>query len=98
MVISFHRSLRLQLILNKMPAIGERQETVPSPAGSPPLKQARHVSSTGDGVDKSVILQFAKLTEHAFTPTRGSKLAAGYDLYRYKQNYLYNNFRLKEMC
>ncbi|KAK3101910.1 hypothetical protein FSP39_007271 [Pinctada imbricata] len=29
----------------------------------------------------SVILRFAKLTEHAFTPTRGSKLAAGYDLY-----------------
>ena len=30
----------------------------------------------------SVILRFAKLTENAFTPTRGSKLAAGYDLYR----------------
>ena len=30
----------------------------------------------------SVVLRFAKLTEHAFTPTRGSKLAAGYDLYR----------------
>lgn len=27
------------------------------------------------------ILKFAKMTEHAFTPTRGSKLAAGYDLY-----------------
>ncbi|XP_070536022.1 deoxyuridine 5'-triphosphate nucleotidohydrolase, mitochondrial-like [Ptychodera flava] len=26
------------------------------------------------------ILKFAKLTENAFTPTRGSKLAAGYDL------------------
>lgn len=29
----------------------------------------------------SVILRFAKLTEKAFTPTKGSKLAAGYDLY-----------------
>ncbi|XP_069101796.1 deoxyuridine 5'-triphosphate nucleotidohydrolase, mitochondrial-like [Argopecten irradians] len=29
----------------------------------------------------NVILRFAKLTENAFTPTRGSKLAAGYDLY-----------------
>ncbi|KAL5019961.1 hypothetical protein ScPMuIL_002853 [Solemya velum] len=29
----------------------------------------------------SVILRFAKLTENAFSPTRGSKLAAGYDLY-----------------
>jgi dUTP pyrophosphatase len=30
----------------------------------------------------SVILRFAKLTNNAFSPTRGSKLAAGYDLYR----------------
>ncbi|OWF49955.1 deoxyuridine 5'-triphosphate nucleotidohydrolase, mitochondrial-like [Mizuhopecten yessoensis] len=29
----------------------------------------------------NVILKFAKLTENALTPTRGSKLAAGYDLY-----------------
>ncbi|XP_045183853.2 deoxyuridine 5'-triphosphate nucleotidohydrolase-like [Mercenaria mercenaria] len=29
----------------------------------------------------SVMLRFAKLTSKAFTPTRGSKLAAGYDLY-----------------
>ncbi|XP_052263884.1 deoxyuridine 5'-triphosphate nucleotidohydrolase-like isoform X2 [Dreissena polymorpha] len=27
------------------------------------------------------VLRFAKLTAKAFTPTRGSKLAAGYDLY-----------------
>lgn len=30
---------------------------------------------------ESVVLRFAKLTSKAFTPTRGSKLAAGYDLY-----------------
>ncbi|XP_033725494.1 deoxyuridine 5'-triphosphate nucleotidohydrolase, mitochondrial-like [Pecten maximus] len=29
----------------------------------------------------NVVLRFAKMTEYAFTPTRGSKLAAGYDLY-----------------
>ncbi|KAH3865031.1 hypothetical protein DPMN_028069 [Dreissena polymorpha] len=29
------------------------------------------------------VLRFAKLTAKAFTPTRGSKLAAGYDLYRH---------------
>lgn len=29
-----------------------------------------------------IVLRFAKLTKKAFTPTRGSKLAAGYDLYR----------------
>ncbi|XP_061195537.1 deoxyuridine 5'-triphosphate nucleotidohydrolase-like [Saccostrea echinata] len=29
----------------------------------------------------SVVLKFAKLSKNAFSPTRGSKLAAGYDLY-----------------
>ncbi|ESO85092.1 hypothetical protein LOTGIDRAFT_196086 [Lottia gigantea] len=29
----------------------------------------------------NVVLKFAKLTAEALTPTRGSKLAAGYDLY-----------------
>ena len=29
-----------------------------------------------------ISLRFAKLTDKAYTPTRGSKLAAGYDLYR----------------
>lgn len=29
----------------------------------------------------NVILRFAKLTNNAFSPTRGSKMAAGYDLY-----------------
>lgn len=30
---------------------------------------------------KASVLKFSKLTEYAFAPTRGSKLAAGYDLY-----------------
>jgi hypothetical protein len=30
------------------------------------------------------ILRFAKLSANAYTPTRGSALAAGYDLYRYE--------------
>ncbi|KAK7496912.1 hypothetical protein BaRGS_00011892 [Batillaria attramentaria] len=30
---------------------------------------------------ESVTLRFAKLTQNAFTPTRGSEKAAGYDLY-----------------
>lgn len=29
------------------------------------------------------VLKFAKLSEHATTPTRGSARAAGYDLYRF---------------
>lgn len=32
--------------------------------------------------DERPILKFAKLSEHATTPTRGSSKAAGYDLYR----------------
>ena len=30
---------------------------------------------------KFSVLKFAKLTENAFAPTKGSSLAAGYDLY-----------------
>lgn len=30
-----------------------------------------------------IVLKFAKLTEKAFVPTKGSKYAAGYDLRRY---------------
>ena len=29
------------------------------------------------------VLKFAKLTENAYVPTRGSKQSAGYDLYRF---------------
>ena len=29
-----------------------------------------------------ITLKFCKISENAFTPTKGSKLAAGYDLYR----------------
>lgn len=31
------------------------------------------------------VLRFAKLSQNAIAPTRGSKHAAGYDLYRYYQ-------------
>lgn len=31
--------------------------------------------------DKEEVLKIKRLSEHAFIPTRGSKLAAGYDLY-----------------
>ncbi|XP_067941681.1 uncharacterized protein [Watersipora subatra] len=31
--------------------------------------------------DRTPVLRFAKLTEHAMAPTRGSKMSAGYDLY-----------------
>jgi hypothetical protein len=38
--------------------------------------------SQADKENQPVQLRFAKLTENAFTPTRGSALAAGYDLCR----------------
>jgi len=44
-----------------------------SPAKKPCLRESAQ--------PENPVLRFAKLTEHAFTPTRGSKLAAGYDLY-----------------
>ncbi|XP_039979496.1 deoxyuridine 5'-triphosphate nucleotidohydrolase, mitochondrial isoform X2 [Xiphias gladius] len=41
-----------------------------------PSKRARTETS-----DQRPVLRFAKLSEHATTPTRGSAKAAGYDLY-----------------
>ncbi|XP_035671546.1 deoxyuridine 5'-triphosphate nucleotidohydrolase-like [Branchiostoma floridae] len=54
------------------------------------LCQAEDNSSLCESVSKvprikmpsnNILLRFAKMTEHAFAPTRGSKQAAGYDLY-----------------
>ena len=54
-----------------------------------PTKRARTTYPTeSDGSENQKqhqpkpVLKFAKMTEHATTPTRGSKLAAGFDLYR----------------
>jgi len=38
--------------------------------------------------DNNCILRFAKLSEHAFAPTRGSSKAAGYDLKRLEFNFI----------
>jgi hypothetical protein len=43
----------------------------------------RPASSSMPSKNETVLLRFAKLTDKATTPTRGSALAAGYDLYRY---------------
>lgn len=40
------------------------------------------------------VLKFAKLTEKAFVPTKGSKYAAGYDLRRY----VFEIFRLDKIA
>lgn len=44
-----------------------------------PSKRARTETKP---VEERPVLRFAKLSEHATTPTRGSVKAAGYDLYR----------------
>ncbi|XP_075061308.1 deoxyuridine 5'-triphosphate nucleotidohydrolase, mitochondrial isoform X2 [Mixophyes fleayi] len=49
----------------------------PTPVQTSPAKRAKEeISNTPPAV-----LRFAKLSEHAAAPTRGSALAAGYDLY-----------------
>ena len=62
---------------SKMPTteVASSMETGPTT----PSKKIRLDTET---TAQSPVLRFAKLTENAFTPTRGSKLAAGYDLYR----------------
>jgi len=76
-----------------MPAIESTETEVvkPSAVETPVLKKAKiegeeDVTSAGEAVaaaDKLVrqTLRFAKLSEHAKAPTRGSAVAAGYDLY-----------------
>lgn len=48
-----------------------------APVPSSPAKRAKEDVSGGS----AAVLRFAKLSENAFTPTRGSARAAGYDLY-----------------
>lgn len=57
-----------------MPALEVKDASTISPS-----KRAR--TETKPAEERSV-LRFAKLSEHATTPTRGSNKAAGYDLYR----------------
>lgn len=45
-------------------------------------------------VDSQPILRFAKLTDNAFPPTRGSDKAAGYDLKRFALFFFFLNFCL----
>ena len=50
-----------------------------------------HINKKPRMSDASIpTLQFAKLSKEATTPTRGSELAAGFDLYRY----FYQCFRI----
>ncbi|XP_072258501.1 deoxyuridine 5'-triphosphate nucleotidohydrolase, mitochondrial isoform X2 [Pyxicephalus adspersus] len=48
-----------------------------TPVSSSPAKRPKE----DEDVSEKTVLRFAKLSENAFTPTRGSSRAAGYDLY-----------------
>lgn len=45
-----------------------------------PAEVPKNINETNE--EDRVTLRFSKLTENAFTPTRGSSGAAGFDLYR----------------
>ena len=55
---------------------------VASPMETGPTTPSKKIRLDTETAAQPPVLRFAKLTENAFTPTRGSKLAAGYDLYR----------------
>lgn len=54
-----------------------------------PSKRERTETTTAE---ERPVLRFAKLSEHATTPTRGSAKAAGYDLYRLFTLHIYSIF------
>uniref|UniRef100_A0A672SAD8 Deoxyuridine 5'-triphosphate nucleotidohydrolase n=1 Tax=Sinocyclocheilus grahami TaxID=75366 RepID=A0A672SAD8_SINGR len=68
--ISLSRCIHLFLLLNSAFLVTE--------AASP---QKRRKSDALDGREDPKVLKFAKLTENATTPSRGSNRAAGFDLY-----------------
>uniref|UniRef100_A0A8D3DAL8 Deoxyuridine 5'-triphosphate nucleotidohydrolase n=1 Tax=Scophthalmus maximus TaxID=52904 RepID=A0A8D3DAL8_SCOMX len=53
------------------------EDTTDAPAVSP----SKRTRTDTRPADQRAVLRFAKLSEHARTPTRGSTKAAGYDLY-----------------
>lgn len=67
------------VITDRMPC-SEVTETAASP-----VKKSRTEEMNGN---TNTVLKFAKLTENATTPSRGSIKSAGYDLYRYNNNHL----------
>lgn len=58
-----------------MPALEVAEDSSISPS-----KKARRETKP---TEERAVLRFAKLSEHATRPTRGSSRAAGYDLYRF---------------
>lgn len=46
------------------------------------ISPSKRAKTETQPAEERPVLRFAKLSEHATTPTRGSAKAAGYDLYR----------------
>lgn len=61
-------------------------------AGCAQSPSKRERTETSTAAEERPVLRFAKLTEHATTPTRGSAKAAGYDLYRLFVLHIYITF------
>lgn len=61
-------------------------------AQSPSKRERTETTAAAEAEEERPVLRFAKLTEHATTPTRGSAKAAGYDLYRLFTLHIYIQF------
>lgn len=57
------------------------------PSKRPRIERA--ASTERPAAEERAVLKFAKLSEHAAAPTRGSAKAAGYDLYRLVARYTF---------
>ncbi|KAF0043032.1 hypothetical protein F2P81_004369 [Scophthalmus maximus] len=64
----------VRCVSDNMPVL---EDTTDAPAVSP----SKRTRTDTRPADQRAVLRFAKLSEHARTPTRGSTKAAGYDLY-----------------
>lgn len=49
---------------------------------APAISPSKRARTETKPAEERPVLRFAKLSEHATKPTRGSAKAAGYDLYR----------------
>lgn len=74
--------------LNKSPLASPMKQVTNTLMSASPQKrfksenQSEIFRNTASNTKSQPVLRFAKLTAQATTPTRGSKYAAGYDLYR----------------
>lgn len=63
-------------------------------AGGADLSPSKRARTEAAAAAERPVLRFAKLSEHATTPTRGSAKAAGYDLYRLVKLHMHSMFHI----